>query len=192
MRIAFTGTSSTGKTTLAERLMQLPSFRDHVDTLISSISREIIDQMHFPSVDEMTRHQSQLFELLHFSRKLWREHSLDRFITDRSFVDVAAIWIERDTRGMSPELHELLVGPCRSLSARYDFHCYFPRNVIPFVADGVRSANEDYHNRVDARVRSFLDAWNLPYITISEAGIENRVSQVIEQINSLAGGRRSD
>jgi hypothetical protein len=186
LRIAFTGTGSTGKTTLAEKLMQVSAFRAHVDMLISSISREIIDYFDLPGVDEMTPVQSQLFELLHFSRKLWREHSRDRFVTDRSFVDVAAIWVERDTRGMSSDLQELLTEPCRSLSGQYDFHCYFPRGVIPFVRDGVRSTNEEYHGRVDARIKSLLDAWNLPYITVTASAIADRISQVMDEIDRRA------
>jgi hypothetical protein len=166
--------------------MHEPSFRRHIDTLISSVSREIKAHLDFPPVDQMTVRQSQLFELLHFSQKMWREHSRDRFITDRSFVDVAAIWVERDTRGMSSELQELLVDPCRPLAAGYDFHCYFPRDVIPFVPDNVRSTNDDYHRRVDSRIRSLLEAWRLPYLTMSTADIHDRVSQVMGEVHRRA------
>jgi hypothetical protein len=194
MRIAFTGTSSTGKTTTAHHLMDTSVFREHADRLIPSVSREIIGYFGFPSVSQMTRQQSQVFEILHFSRKLWQEHPHDRFITDRSFVDVAAIWIERDTRGMSKDIQDLLVKPCRALSARYDFHCYFPRGVIPFERDSARSVDHDYHQRVDARIRFLLDAWDLPYITMTESDISKRTSKIIGEADRVAleGVRRKD
>jgi predicted ATPase len=182
VKIAFTGVSSTGKTTLARRLMKVPAFHSHVDTCVSDVARSIIEYLRLPPVDKMTRRQSQTFELCCFSYKLLQESALDRYLVDRSFVDVAAIWLERDARGMSLEVQNLIVDPCRSLSERYDFHCYFPRRVIPFVADSVRSTNLDYHRRVDEHIKSLLDHWGLEYITMTNAEIEVRALQVMEHI----------
>jgi AAA domain len=183
VRVAFTGSSSTGKTALAHQLMKEPTFRAHIDVLVPSPGRDIRKRLRLRPVVDMSRDESRLFEIIYFSRKVWQESLRDRFVTDRSFVDVAAIWIERDSVGLGRRGREFLVEQCRLLSTNYDFHVFFPRNVIPFVEDGVRSLDQDYHRRIEARIRKLLRAWDLEYITLVEPELESRVAHVLERAN---------
>ncbi|MFI7430581.1 ATP-binding protein [Micromonospora sp. NPDC049836] len=188
MRVAFTGSSSTGKSTLASALMKVESFRRLAPRYLPSEGREILSELGFTGLDTMTQDQTAFYELAYFARKVSRELSADAFLTDRSFVDVAAYWIERDAKGRGAYLESLLVDPCQRLARGYDLHFLLPMGLIPFEEDGRRSSDGQFHARIDACIRRLLDQWCIAYVEVTETELSGRVELVLKAL----GQRRAD
>ncbi|GAB3967434.1 ATP-binding protein [Plantactinospora veratri] len=182
MRVAFTGSSSTGKSTLAAALMKVESFRCLAPRYLPSEGKEILSEFGFTGLDSMTQDQTAFYELAYFARKVGREVDVDSFLTDRSFVDVAAYWLERDAAGRGAYIESLLVEPCRRLAHNYDLHFVLPMGMIPFEEDGRRSSDGEFHARIDARIRRLLDQWGIAHVEVTEAELPGRVEIVLKAL----------
>ena len=185
MRVAFTGASSTGKTTLALELMKHPPFRSVVGEFVPSEGASLLRQLGFGGLDDLTQSQTAHFQLAYFVRKFSGEVDRDRCLVDRSFVDVAAHWLERDTVGSSEFIQRLLVEPCRLLARQYDAHFYFPAGLIPFEADGWRSTDIQLQQRLGGRIESLLREWRIPYATITTTDVSERVQFVLRHVGAI-------
>lgn len=180
MRIALCGSSSTGKTTLAIRLMENGEFRNLIPQFITTDARKLLKQGGFTSMDLMTQDQLRDFQLEYFQRKMNLENEQSAFLTDRSFVDVAAYWTERDMEGAEEDEINVLIAPCRERARTYDIHFFLPFGVIPFSADGYRSSDLNLHKRIDRRIRALLIEWKLPFAVMDFSGIDDRAEMVFE------------
>jgi len=185
MKIAFTGTSSTGKTTLAVRLIKNPEFTSKVPEFVAVDARALLDELGFRSMDKMTRGQSREFQQLYFRRKIEIESGRESFLTDRSFVDIAAYWVCRDTFDLSEAEQRLLLDPCRHATKKYDIHFYFPSGLIVFEHDGYRSDDIEFHMRIDRCILRYLVEWQIPYVTIVESDINKRIETVLGVVKDL-------
>lgn len=182
MRVAFTGASSTGKTTLALELMKAGAFRNHIDRFIPSAGVDLLRNLGFGGLDGLTQSETSFFELAYFTNKITRELDQDKYIADRSFVDVAAHWLERDTLGASEFMQQFLVEPCQILAGHYDHHFFFPRTSLPFEPDGWRSTDEDFRNRLDRRIKALLEEWSIPFFTVPQGDLDNRARFVLKSL----------
>jgi nicotinamide riboside kinase len=182
MRVALTGTSSTGKTTLAQALRIEPALGNLV--FVGSISRELLREMGCRSMDVMTRQEMRDFQLAYLDRKLALESDLDSYITERSTVDVAAYWIVRDAFDLPKSQRDGYLRICREHAKRYDVHFYLPFGLIGFEFDGYRSENIEFHKQIDEQIRTFLDGWKLRYVVLDVLSLNERVARVIKHIVS--------
>ena len=178
MRVALTGSSSTGKTTIAQSLMGIPWIRDLVSQFVPTDARQLLREMGFSQMDRMTREQLRVFQRRYFDRKLALESSFGSLITDRSFVDVAAYWLVRDAFDLPVDQRMPLVQQCRTEAARYDLHIYVPFGQIPFEHDGYRSEHHDLHIAIDSCIQRLLSEWKLKPIWIRSGRHEDRVTQL--------------
>ncbi len=183
LRIALSGASSVGKTTLARRLMQDPNFARAVGAFIPEGTRELLASLGFASFDELTPTQRRDFQRRFFSWKLETESELTRYLVDRSFVDVAAVWVERDTRDEPVEIQNELVIPCRKLAERYSVHVLIPQRPLPFQADGIRESDVSLHDRIASRIHTYLEEWDLPYYSVRGLDIEERAEEVCAELS---------
>lgn len=87
----------------------------------------------------MNLSQKRAFQIHYLERKLALESSETDYITDRSFLDVAAYWIEYNQ--MNHESRHWFIEKCRKNAARYDAHFYFPVGLLPLEADGFRTVD---------------------------------------------------
>lgn len=173
MRIACTGTSSTGKTTFAKRAAADDAISKHAGLYITADARELLRQRGLRSVDEMSAAQLRDFQQAYLQRKTETEKDHANYITDRSFVDVAAYWIlytNTTDPGKDP-----FVLQCRSEAQRYALHLYFPPGLIEFEYDGARSSEPQLHQRIDELIRSLLEDWGITPLKISIKDIEQRL-----------------
>ncbi|NUQ77828.1 MAG: AAA family ATPase [Polyangiaceae bacterium] len=185
MKIAFTGTSSTGKTTLVRSLMKAPDFTKHVSRFLTADARALLEELGFHSMDSMSRDQLRTFQLRYFSRKQQIEQNQDHYVTDRSFVDVAAYWVQRDTLEIPAERNRLVL-PCLGEAKKYDIHFYIPYGSIDFEPDGYRSNDLRFHQRIDRQILEFLKEWQLPYIQIQPPNHDERIKIVLDYIRHKA------
>lgn len=185
MKIALTGSSSTGKTTLAVELMKDSTLVARLGEHLEERARELLRAMGHTSMDRMSRAETRAFQLAYIEAKEQREAQLTRFLVDRSFVDAVAYWIERDDPSDELGLHGVLLDRCRRGALAYDGHIYCPFGVIPFVADGYRSDSSNFHERVDRRIRSLLNEWGVRYLTVNSSGLNERCRVVRDWIEHL-------
>lgn len=172
MRVAFTGTSSTGKTTLARRVVGDPRNVIWGGEFITADARTVLRTLGHQSVDEMTPEERRAFQYKYLERKLATEADATHYVTDRSFIDVAAYWLEYNAGGIDDEF----VAQCRRESARYQLHFYFPAGLIPLELDGYRSEDAISHARVDALIQKLAAQWETPLIRLSVLALEERAT----------------
>jgi nicotinamide riboside kinase len=178
MKIAFTGASSTGKTTLANLLMKKSEFVSTVPLFLTADARKILDEMGFRSMDQMSQAQTRAFQMRYYNIKKSIESCQNHFLTDRSFVDVAAYWIERDVSREDCGSDQL-ESECFAEAKKYDIHFYFPIGEIQFESDGYRSDNLEFHSRIDRRIQSYLNLWGIRFIQISSNSLDDRLERVM-------------
>ena len=186
MKIALTGASSTGKTTLANSLMEEPDFRRQVDDFLTTNARGLLERMGHKSMDRMRRDELLEFQREYLAQKQQLEVGRDRYLTDRSFVDVAAYWLRRDAIELGPEQREEVVEVCRVAARRYELHVYCPFGVVGFKSDGYRSEDLRHHQEIGEQIASFLSEWGVRFITLDTANHEERVERVLAEVRALS------
>lgn len=182
MKIAFTGSSSTGKTTLSLRLHKDARFRDIIPNLLAVDARSLLESNKFKSMDKMTREEQRGFQRLYLQRKIDLEEKKNYYITDRSFIDVAAYWLERDSEGLAASNVDSYVNICRQQTSRYDLHFYFPYGLLPFESDGYRSELLYFHERIDKCIRQLLAEWSVKVINLNMVDLEERYETVMKEL----------
>lgn len=184
MIIALTGSSSSGKTTLARSLLLIPSFRKRINKLLSVNARSLLDQLGHKSMDSMGKKDFAVFQLCYFLEKRKMESGQDNYLTDRSFVDIAAYWSVK-RRPYDPfEREEDLVTLCREEAKKYDLHIYLPFGLIPFQSDGYRSEKIEFNRIIDQKIMHFLESWDLERIILDSPEQSERVTKVINWVIS--------
>ena len=186
MRIAFTGTSSTGKTTLIKELFKHDEFKSYNMNFSTTDARSLLDNMGAKQMDLMTDAQRMTFQKLYFEKKKEQELEKDNFIVDRSFVDVASYWLVRECKNdISLANENNLLLQSKKFSMRYDMHFYFPYGIIPFEADGYRSENDNQRQEIGTQIHTFLNEWNLKHIILDTDNLFDRVKIVLETLRGL-------
>ncbi len=189
MRIAFTGASSTGKSTLARLLTSDAKFRTILPEFISVDARALLASKGFGSMDNMNREQLRDFQCTYLNQKIVIEAGRDAYLTDRSFVDVAAYWLERDAEGLSECEVKEFVESCRYGARRYDLHFFFPTGLFPFTSDGYRSEEADFHKRIDAKITALIHEWEIDAVRLDMIDLETRRNAVVSTLAARAMAR---
>ena len=184
MKISLTGSSSTGKTTLAMGLMSSEKFKKIVSKFIYVDGRNILKQMGCQHMDKMSREQQKKFQLEYYKKKLELEENQDNYLTDRSFVDIAAYWLVRDTYDQSSQEQNLLLKPCKNLALKYDYTFYLPTGIIDFEKDGYRPERPEFNELVDNKIRNFLKEWKINYYTIKDKSLTKRLNFILKTITN--------
>jgi predicted ATPase len=183
MRIAFTGASSTGKTTLANALAAEADFAAVAPVRLNVDARRLLVELGFGSgVDRMSRDDRRAFQARYFTEKHGNEDGRSDYLTERSFVDIAAFWI--DTSPAPGDFTSEFVLRCKAEAQRYDLHVYLPVGVVPLVADGLRSSDETYHSTIDATIRKLLREWRLAHVELRDAALRTRLDRVLHAIQA--------
>lgn len=172
MKIALTGCSSTGKTTLAKRLVDIPPLTGH--RFLPGDARGLLYEMGI-SLQAASQDDLMQFQRTYLAQKRRREEGCANYVVDRSYVDVAAYWV---AYGLSTGGEDGFIRTCHSLAVQYDLHCYFPPDLLPFDADGFRGDDRDRRATVDRCIREFLEMWQLRFVSISTDEISTRLAAV--------------
>jgi hypothetical protein len=176
-RIALTGGSSTGKTTLATALFSDEDFRRVVPVLVPEGARALLENLSPGALDLMDQAARRTFQRRYFAWKRDAEGSHRTYLADRSFVDLAATSIERDGANAGSDSADI-VSACRELAANYTLHIHLPAAKIPFVHDGFREGDMPLHKRIAQRILSILNDWQLVYVSLRAADVPGRVAEV--------------
>ncbi|MGI9032413.1 MAG: AAA family ATPase [Acidimicrobiales bacterium] len=179
MKIAFVGSFSTGKTTLANLFA-----REWGYPLLPEVAREVVE-LGFPLDQNATAETETLIFL-----KQWRaEASHDHFVADRSIYDVLAYadWVMDQDRPPRKEDHlwvearQIATGDLR---ARYDHVFYLPVE-FPIVLDGLRPDDTWFQADIDGRIRHLLELADVAYDTLT-GPIDRRQAQVRAAVGTVS------
>lgn len=171
VKVAFVGSFSTGKTTLANlfaREWDLP--------LLPEVARQVVE-LGFQLDQNATAECETLIFL-----KQWRaETSHERFVADRSIYDVLAYaeWVMEHNDSTRKENHlwyESRELALFDLRARYDHVFYLPIE-FPIILDGLRPDDPAFQADIDRRIRHLLDTGDVEY-QVLKGSVEERSDQV--------------
>jgi nicotinamide riboside kinase len=177
MKIAFVGSFSTGKTTLANLFA-----REWDYPLLPEVAREVVE-LGFPLDQSATAETETLIFL-----KQWRaEATHDHFVADRSIYDVLAYadWVMEHQDGTRKENHlwyESREIATMDLRARYDHVFYLPVE-FPIVLDGLRPDDTAFQADIDRRMTELLHAEDVAYQTLTGT-VEERQEQVRQAVKT--------
>jgi nicotinamide riboside kinase len=175
LRIAIVGSFSTGKTTLAEllaRRLDLP--------LLPEAAREVV-ALGFKLDKDATPETETLIFLKQYNNEL----STERFVGDRSLIDVMAYagWV-LDNQAHTKEMalwEECVQLAERRLRTAYSHVFYLPIE-FPIVLDGLRPDDPDFQREIDLRILGLLDAHGIVYETVT-GSVEERMAKILGMIN---------
>lgn len=184
VRLAVTGANSTGKSTLVRATVDAENAEGAEIMSNLSSARSIADMLGLKSFSTSSD-LSRLFQVLCLVDKLKAEAVPSDLLADRSFIDVAAHWVERDAKEFPAALQNVVLDACRLFAESYDLHIYLPLNVIPFVNDGERLRDPELIERVDFRIRSLLVDWDINFIEFQQPDLDERVRHLRRQIRRL-------
>ncbi len=171
MKVAFVGSFSTGKTTLANLFA-----REWGYPLLPEVAREVVE-LGFP-LDQSATAET---ETLIFLKTLRAELSNESFVADRSMLDVLAYadWVMDAKTEPRKEDHLWLEAreiATMNLRARYDHVFYLPIE-FGIVLDGLRPDDPEFQADIDRRVVHLLDTYDVARHTLT-GSVEERQSQV--------------
>ncbi len=170
MRIAISGASGTGKTTLARAIAeryQIP--------LNPIGARDVAKEMGFDNpydVDQAGRRvefQARLFE-----RKLEWEQAHESFVTDRSYFDNLTYCALH----MLPQVDEAMLKRFSEAMNRYDMVFVLPRAAFQRLDDGIRQTNPVYHLMYESILFGLFHQRHLPWFLLSSPSTEGRLWMV--------------
>ena len=179
MKVAFVGSLSTGKTTLANLFA-----REWDYPLLPEVAREVVE-LGFPLDQSATAETETLIFL-----KQWRAELLhEDYVADRSIYDVLAYadWVMENAE---PSARRTTCGSSRGrwrprdLRARYDFVFYLPIE-FPIVLDGLRPDDTGFQADIDRRIRGLLELHDVAHHTLS-GSVEERQEQVRKVVAAAA------
>ena len=171
MKVAFVGSFSTGKTTLANLFA-----REWDMPLLPEVARQVVELGFALDMSATAETETLIF------LKQWRaEASHPRFVADRSIYDILAYadWVMEHNDPARKENHlwyESREIALLDLRARYDHVFYLPIE-FPIVLDGLRPDDAGFQADIDRRMRHLLDAADVSYETLT-GSVEERQDQV--------------
>ncbi|MGH9279278.1 MAG: AAA family ATPase [Acidimicrobiales bacterium] len=179
MKVAFVGSFSTGKTTLANLFA-----REWDMPLLPEVARQVVE-LGFPLDQSATAETETLIFL-----KQWRAEAVhERFVADRSVYDVLAYadWVmehnppDRKENHLWYEAREIAL---LDLRARYDHVLYLPIE-FPIVLDGLRPDDTGFQADIDRRMRHLLETADVRFDALT-GSVQERQDQVRKLVGTPA------
>jgi len=174
MRIALTGSSSTGKTTLAKEISKIRKTLKY----LTVDARNIIESYNIINIDDLSNINFMLFQKEWIIQKRNNELTIKDFITDRSFIDPLAYMEDRNI------VDNILGQKCISYMGDYDIIFYIPFGNIPFKSDGYRFDDIARHKKIDKNIQILLDKNKIKYYKIKDLSVEDRLIYMIKIIDN--------
>jgi len=170
LRVAFTGASGTGKTTLAKIVAA-----NHSLPMNPVGSRSVAADMGFASPYDVDKYgkRAEFQRRLALEKASW-ERARQFFVTDRAAIDNLAYATLHCIEAVTSQALDL----CRANMRYYTHVVYCPVEVFQDTADdAARVHNRAYHEVYDCVVRAFVSRFGAPrtkFLTLSENTLEKR------------------
>lgn len=184
LKLAFTGSHSTGKTTLLSDIRSELENEIKVN-YITEVARGIIRRGYPLNMDaNVDSYVHYINDQLNAEIANMKECSL--FISDRTLLDPVAYAVV-NAKLPRPYIPDYFIDMMKNVwlleQKKYDLYVYFPVE-FPMDFDGVRPFDEKYRNDIDEAIRYLLEENRINHITIS-GNREKRKKIMIETIHQL-------
>ena len=175
MRIAVSGTHSSGKTSLVHACARTlgREYPGQVD-VVEEVARDVI-AMGFPLNQDASTDSYLQYVRLQLQRE--RGARAQHVLSDRSLIDLLAYIVVNANPSIPPAFVELLREVVWLETRYFDLYCYLPIE-FPMQADGTRPADVQYQRAVDEALRAVLVDYRVPVETVSGA-LDQRCQQVL-------------
>lgn len=195
MKIGFTGSQGTGKTSLVEHAVNQTFFRRRGFTKTPSTARETLKAGY-----SINRDADQLSQLVTILARMNKEIELQakgaNLLSDRTLLDSLAyaaysmnnIW--REPNAYYWQQIESLV---KSYMPSYDLVVYFPVYWEP-KSDGVRDDDPVWQKEIDMFIVSFLEAYKIKHIVCQNESVAGRSywleQEIVKRFPQMTYGNR--
>lgn len=185
MRIAFTGSGGTGKTTLLEEInkeLELPVIGEGI--------REWLSEHGFDDFKDMETTDVVKMQDDTLNRKTQIESELQSFIADRTTVDNMAYalrWIgSEDTGSYDTWMAQYIMRAMNHADSNYDIIFMLPWGEIPIEDDGTRSTKQWYQYMMQNIIERHIYMLERPYIyEVEHVALDDRVRECLKIIHGV-------
>jgi len=181
MRISFTGTGGTGKSTLVAELSKHPNFENY--TIIDSVSRELFAKgIPINEVGDNFDATQLLVMNKHLEVVLTNQNLLcSRCLLD-GFCYTEYLWHQGKVHSLIYSYAHFIL---EKYLSTYDF-IFFIRPEFDLINDGVRSSSEDWRNAVaeqfETNLRRLATTNLVKNIVVITGSVEERIKQVLAYV----------
>ena len=183
MKIALSGASSTGKTSVARQFLLTEFAISRGFSICDVGSRALLEYLGLGLADQISSSDYRVFEIMYISRKLYIESSESIFITERSFADCLAYWRIHCAPTATPDEQALIENVCLKSLRSYDRHFLFPTGFLPLEQDGFRHTQIAYHEKFNRILEGIFQDCGIVPVTMPRASIEDRVEFLVRELN---------
>jgi nicotinamide riboside kinase len=182
MRVYFIGSHSVGKTTLARYVSEeykLPYLNEAARTILAEKELNVDTlRVNLKIADE--------YQMAVFDRQLQAESSLESFVSDRSFDNLA--YAAQHSTVLSKLLMDERLGPYIDSLREPDVALFFVRpSRATLKQDGVReSLDWDGIISVDAIIKFILQMYQLKYFQINASSMQERVNLISSVLSTFS------
>ena len=180
--IQFSGTQSTGKTTLSNSL----SRQYDNSFVIGGIVRKLISLGEVKSLPPFES-SDQLKIFLELSYHFISDILMGKkniVFSERTFVDMLAY--SRYYLGKVSYIEDIakrLIDQTCFQNERFDILTFYIPPVIPFMEDGIRDKHSFYD--IDIIIKDILKEFGVPYLRLDEILLEDRLKRVLEEVEKI-------
>ena len=180
MKIALSGSAGTGRTTIAKRIASAINYNPLTNLAKSLLKDEGFRYGTDETVEEFLAtpvRQLKLFQL-----KQMKESELENFVTDRSWIDLAAYCIQGMQTRTDFDISSF-IEDCRTEVEKYDAIIHIPWGRQPLQPNGTRTINPWFQFVIDSIICRLANQWQIQMIEI-DGGLAN-VDAIQEILTSI-------
>ena len=171
------GCGGVGKSSVARALAQIINVpyleAKHVTGEI--LKRDGYDYSSGVQVERFLAAPSRQMEML--TKTITEQNGTDDFVTDRTFIDLAAYAIAELSDGDEGLLRRIY-GACHSQSTIYTDLILCPWYDVPVVNNAKRTLNPWYQFKVHSLLVSLVSEWNLKCLVLKSDNLDERVKEI--------------
>lgn len=173
MRIALSGSSCTGKTTLMKEIEKDPYFKDF--HLFEEVVRSLKKSGQISAVNKKISFQDQKTILTTHHRNVL---SRDNFITDRGVLD-AFVYATYDYLEGHYNFEEWKLFESIFLTTIKEYsYIFYLSTEIPLIKDGFRSEDLLYRKEIEKLFLRVIDVYRLPTVRELKGSVEDRLNSL--------------
>lgn len=196
MKIAITGITSTGKTTLAKLIGQKLTY-----PVVTNNTRDAIRQYEERNDENLrkiagirAKHGERVWQNLPLDLKMKlqidmidvvmrKEASYDNFVGDGSTIDkISWMSVYATALGMPDEVIEPVIAAAEASILKYDYVFYLPPGIIPIEDDGRRVISKLARRTVESVLKGYMALYatmGVKIYVLDERSIEDRINAIM-------------
>lgn len=185
MRIGFSGSGGTGKTTTlleVNKILEYPVIEEGV--------REYLQKNNIKHFRELSPEDIFKMQLWLLEQKEISE-SKKNFIADRTTIDnfvYALYWLNREEAFQRPLQHYMIRCLDHAIKS-YDLIIVFPFGAIPLEDDGIRSSKEMYQFHIQLLIERMLEQVGTNIYPLQSITLKERTEEILDLIKRMEGQR---